>query len=238
MIEPRLWWIALGPAALAATGLVPAVVANARARRFGRLAFAMSVVALGAAVAATVALMVFGPMRTGTLGLPGSGFALYLDRLTAVLFVLVAFVGAAVIRYSIHYLDGDPEHGRFTKWLCLTLAAVLLLIISGHLFQFAIAWIATSVGLHRLLLFYPDRRAAVLAARKKFVASRLGDLCLAGAMVPAVQAGRQPRILRVVRARSRRCARRRRSPERRMPSRPCSSSRRSSSPRSFRCTAG
>ena len=182
MIEPRLWWMALGPAALAATGLVPTAIANAGARRFSRWAFAMGVVAFGVAVAATVALIALGPMRTGTLGLPGAGFALYLDRLTAVLFILVAFVGAAVIRYSIHYLDGDPEHGRFTQWLCLTLAAVLLVILSGHLFQFAIAWIATSVGLHRLLLFYPERPAAVLAARKKFVASRLGDLCLIGAM--------------------------------------------------------
>ena len=183
MLEARLWVIGLGPLALAVIGLVPTAIANRRARSLARWAFAMSLVALGVAVTAAWVRCVLGPMRSGTLGLPEVGFGFYLDSLTAILFVLVAFVGAAVIRYSIHYLDGDPAHGQFTKWLCLTLASVLLLIISGHLFQFALAWIATSVGLNRLLLFYPERPAAVLAARKKFVASRIGDLCLFAATV-------------------------------------------------------
>ncbi|WP_289015684.1 proton-conducting transporter membrane subunit [uncultured Methylobacterium sp.] len=68
-------------------------------------------------------------------------------------------------------------------WLCLTLAAVLGLVTSGNLFQLALAWIATSLCLHQLLVFYPDRPKAQLAARKKFLISRLGDLCLVGALV-------------------------------------------------------
>jgi NAD(P)H-quinone oxidoreductase subunit 5 len=43
------------------------------------------------------------------------------------------------------------------------------------------------MGLHRLLLFFPERRAAVLAARKKFLASRLGDLSLLVATVLVYQ---------------------------------------------------
>jgi NAD(P)H-quinone oxidoreductase subunit 5 len=146
------------------------------------LAFTASLGALAVAVAAAAAQFSGGFLRTGTLGVAGVGFGFHLDRLTAIMFLLVAFVGAVVIRYSRNYLDGDPEHARFTTWLCLTLAAVLLLIVSGNLFQFALAWIATSIGLHRLLVFYPERPAAVLAARKKFLASRLGDACLIAAM--------------------------------------------------------
>ena len=67
--------------------------------------------------------------------------------------------------------------------LCLTLSAVLMSILSGNLFVFALAWIATSLGLHRLLVFYPERPAAQLAARKEFLASRTGDLCLLIALV-------------------------------------------------------
>jgi NAD(P)H-quinone oxidoreductase subunit 5 len=48
---------------------------------------------------------------------------------------------------------------------------------------FALSWIMTSVSLHRLLVFYSERPAAILAARKKFIASRIGDLCLIVAMV-------------------------------------------------------
>ncbi len=180
MTEPLLWLIAIAPAALAAVGLVPS--ASPRPPRTG-VAVAASLAALAVAIVSAIVLMWRGPMHTDTLGVAGVGFGLYLDSLTAVLFVLVAFVGAAVVRYAAHYVEGDAHHGRFMKWLCLTLAAVLMLIISGNLFQFALAWIATSLGLNRLLLFYPDRPSAVLAARKKFVASRLGDACLVVALL-------------------------------------------------------
>jgi NAD(P)H-quinone oxidoreductase subunit 5 len=49
--------------------------------------------------------------------------------------------------------------------------------------MFALAWTATSLSLHKLLTFYPERPAAMLAARKKFLISRLGDACLVGALI-------------------------------------------------------
>jgi NAD(P)H-quinone oxidoreductase subunit 5 len=55
-------------------------------------------------------------------------------------------------------------------------------VISGNLLQFAVAWMAVSLCLHPLLVFYPERPGALLAARKKFIFSRLGDLCLLGAI--------------------------------------------------------
>jgi uncharacterized protein len=87
--------------------------------------------------------------------------------------------------YSRNYLAGDPGQGRFFRWLALTVGSVLLLVVSGNLALFALAWIATSLSLHQLLTVYPDRPAARLAARKKAVFSRLGDLCLVAAIVLA-----------------------------------------------------
>jgi hypothetical protein len=100
------------------------------------------------------------------------------DTLSAVLLSLISFLLAVVARYSVNYLSGDPAQGRFTKWLCLTGGSVLIIVISGNLVQFALAWSATSWCLHQLLVFYPERPGALLAARKKFIISRLGDLCL------------------------------------------------------------
>ena len=177
------WLIALGPLALAAIGLVPNAVANRIPVTMARLAHSAALAALAVAIATAFAFALHGPIKTGLFGFSGIGLGLYVDALSAVMFVLVAFVGAIVIRYSRNYLDGDPGQGRFLKWLCLTLAAVLLLIISGNLFQFTLAWIVTSLGLHRLLVFYGERPAAVLAARKQFLASRLSDGCLIAAMV-------------------------------------------------------
>lgn len=179
MISNFAWCFALGPLALV-------VAALSSGRASGRITagpILAGAASFGLAVTAGATVALLGPIKTATFGISGIGFGLYLDALTAIMFVLVAFVGIIVIRYSGNYLDGDPGRGRFMKWLCLTLAAVLLLIISGNLFQFALAWIATSVGLNKLLLFYPERPSAVLAARKKFLASRLGDLSLLGAIV-------------------------------------------------------
>ncbi|HZI76942.1 MAG TPA: hypothetical protein VFD73_23490, partial [Gemmatimonadales bacterium] len=57
--------------------------------------------------------------------------------------------------------DGDARQGAFIGGLCLTLAAVMLLVLAGNLFQLVFAWIATSLSLHRLLVFYPERPGAV-----------------------------------------------------------------------------
>jgi len=58
-----------------------------------------------------------------------------------------------------------------------------MLAVAGNLVMFTAAWIATSLSLNKLLTFYSDRTAALVAARKKFVISRLGDACLLGAIV-------------------------------------------------------
>jgi NAD(P)H-quinone oxidoreductase subunit 5 len=108
---------------------------------------------------------------------------IYFDNLSAVLLVLVSFLLAVIARYSVNYLAGDPAQGRFTKWLCLTGGSVLAIVISGNLVQFALAWCVTSLCLHQLLLFYPERPGAVLAARKKFIISRLGDTCMIAVII-------------------------------------------------------
>jgi NAD(P)H-quinone oxidoreductase subunit 5 len=60
---------------------------------------------------------------------------------------------------------------------------VLTLVTAGNLMELVASWVATSVFLHRLLLFYPERVAAQRAARKKFVTARVGDAALIGAAV-------------------------------------------------------
>lgn len=142
-----------------------------------------TLVALVFAVAATTWVTCQGPVTSPLLGLGAIGLSIRLDPVSCTMFLLVTFVGAIVVQYSRNYLDGDTRQGAFIGGLCLTLAAVLLLVLAGNLYQLAAAWIATSLSLHRLLLFYRERPAAVLAARKKFITARLGDGCLLGACV-------------------------------------------------------
>jgi NAD(P)H-quinone oxidoreductase subunit 5 len=155
------------------------------ARRPGRrpaLAETGTLVAfLGAAAAA--GLVLAGPSASPVIGFSGVGFSVRLDAVSAVMLVLVTFIGWVVIRYTRTYLDGEAGQGRFTGWLCLVLAAVVLLVTAGNLFQLVLAWVATSLFLHRLLLFYPERIAARRAARKKFITARMADAALAGAAI-------------------------------------------------------
>ncbi len=78
---------------------------------------------------------------------------------------------------------GDPGQSRFTLWLCLAGTCVFALVLSNNLLLFALAWCGTSLSLHQLLQFYADRPGALLAARKKFLISRLGDAALIAALV-------------------------------------------------------
>lgn len=172
----------LAPAAL--VGVALAARARARGPRPRRLlrageAAMLCALALAAACAALTAL--FGAATSPLLGAGGIGLSVRLDALSVTMFLLVAFVGWVVVRFSANYLDGDPRQGAFLGGLCLTLAAVLTLVLAGNLAQLAAGWIATSLALHRLLLFRPERRGAQVAARKKFLSARLGDALLLGA---------------------------------------------------------
>jgi NAD(P)H-quinone oxidoreductase subunit 5 len=183
MITGDLWLVMLGPGCLFGVGTVGGRLARHDAPRLNRFAIAAGILTLSLAVAMAIEVALYGPVRTATFGLHGIGLALYFDSLSATMFCLVSFVGLVVINYSRNYMDGDPGRLAFTRLLCLTLSAILLVIISGNLLQFTLAWIATSLCLHELLVFYPDRPAAIIAARKKYIASRLGDACLAGALL-------------------------------------------------------
>jgi NAD(P)H-quinone oxidoreductase subunit 5 len=108
--------------------------------------------------------------------------ASWMAPITAVLLPLAALLLAVVSHFSLRYLQGDPGQARFSVWLSLTGASVFGIILAPNLLAFALAWASTSLCLHRLLAFYPHRPGALLAARKKFLVSRLGDLCLLGAL--------------------------------------------------------
>lgn len=182
-VWPLLWTVLLGPVALAAVGMVPISGDTRSVRRTIWLARAAAGFTLAIAAATAIAICIWGAQRTPLIGVSGIGLSLYLDSLSATMFCLVSFIGLIVIVYSDHYLDGDPGHGRFIQGLTLTLTSILIAIVSGNLLLFVPAWIGMSVGLNRLLIFYPERQAAVLAARKKFIASRVGEVCLIGAVV-------------------------------------------------------
>lgn len=176
----------LGPLALLAGAAFALLRPGRRPRAVGAVLQAAALVALFAALGAAVHLGTAGAATVWLIGTPGYGLASRLDVVSVTMLLLVSFIGWIVLRYAATYLDGEERQGAFLGWLAATLAAVLVLVQAGDLATFAAAWIATSLCLHRLLVFYPDRVQARRAARKKFLFSRIGDIALVAAALALV----------------------------------------------------
>jgi len=173
----------LAPAVLLAAAAVARREPGLRPARALRAAQAATTLAVTTALGCAGAVAWLGAATSPLLGVAGFGLAIRLDALSATMLVLVSFVGMVVARFSRNYLDGDARQGVFSADLCRTLAAVSLLVTAGNLALLLLAWIGTSLALHRLLLFRAERAAAVAAAHKKFLCARAGDACLAVATV-------------------------------------------------------
>jgi NAD(P)H-quinone oxidoreductase subunit 5 len=105
-----------------------------------------------------------------------------LDALTVVMLLLITFIAAVILRFSRRYLDGEVGLSRHVRWFLATMAAVSLLVITDDLVVLVAAWTASSLALHQLLTFYGERPSALIAAHKKFLASRAADVALVGAV--------------------------------------------------------
>ncbi len=169
---------------LIATVLIPSKIANSNARLIRQMVTWIAAVqfAIGLGMGTALVTGMIGSVDTKiydwtvTLGV-------HYDSVAALMFALVSFVGWVICRYSIRYLDGEQRQGDYFRWTGFTLAAVCLFVIADNLLMFMGSWVMTSLGLHRLLLHYPERPAAQRAAWTKFIISRIGDAALASSFV-------------------------------------------------------
>jgi len=136
----------------------------------------VALIALAACAGVALLIQCFHPQPIRLAGIT-------VDRLSALLALLVGTVGAVTFRFSLRYLDGEPAKARFLHLLFASSCAAYVLMLSTNLILLFVAWFLTSLGLHWLLTFYPDRPQAIPPARKKFIISRLGDLALIMAIV-------------------------------------------------------
>jgi NAD(P)H-quinone oxidoreductase subunit 5 len=171
------------PLILAAAALFALGRPGRRPRTASRVVEGAAFGAFILAASSAAALGLHGSGSSPLLGVQGFGVSARLDAVSATMLLLVAFVGWVVVRYAVSYLHGEDRQQNFLGWMAATLAAVLLLVQAGNLALLVSAWIATSLCLHRLLLFYADRVGAVRAARKKYIVARIGDAALVAAAI-------------------------------------------------------
>ncbi len=102
-------------------------------------------------------------------------WALRIDRLTAVMLVVVNSVSALVHLYSWGYMDEDPDQPRFFAYLSLFTFAMLMLVTANNLVQMFFGWEGVGLASYLLIGFWYQKPSANAAAIKAFVVNRVGD---------------------------------------------------------------
>ena len=101
-----------------------------------------------------------------------------LDPLTAVMLLMICFVGLCIFIFSIGYMAGDKNFSRFFAYLSFFSAAMLGVVIANSLLLLFICWELVGLASFLLIGFWIERPSAAAAAKKAFITTRIGDMGL------------------------------------------------------------
>jgi len=103
------------------------------------------------------------------------GFDLTVDKLTAVMLLVVTGVGLLIHTYSIGYMEHEEGYGRFFAYLNLFMFFMLLLVLASNLLLVFVGWEGVGLCSYLLVGFYFKEKFAGDAANKAFIVNRIGD---------------------------------------------------------------
>src|SRR5688572_8727138 len=167
--------------------LLGAIVAGLFGRRVGR-AGAHWVTILGVAVSCALSMHVLWQLvvdhadpfnRNVYTFFQVGGYSAHVgfmvDRLTAMMMVVVTFVSLLVHVYTIGYMAEDPGYQRFFSYISLFTFAMLMLVMSNNFLQLFFGWEAVGLVSYLLIGFWYRRPTAIFANLKAFLVNRVGD---------------------------------------------------------------
>jgi NADH-quinone oxidoreductase subunit L len=99
-----------------------------------------------------------------------------LDQLSAVMLVMVTFVGLLIFIYSVGYMAHDENFTRFFCFLSLFAGGMLTVVIANSLLLLYMGWELVGLTSYLLIGFWYQRPAAAAAAKKAFLVTRIGDV--------------------------------------------------------------
>jgi NADH-quinone oxidoreductase subunit L len=101
------------------------------------------------------------------------GFAM--DRLSGIYACFITFVGLLIHVFATGYMHGDKSFYRFFAYLNLFMFMMLTLVLADNLLLMFVGWEGVGLCSYLLIGYYIDRKEAGDAAKKAFVANRVGD---------------------------------------------------------------
>ncbi|MDB6046272.1 MAG: NADH-quinone oxidoreductase subunit [Gammaproteobacteria bacterium] len=179
----------MNPTLLIAIPLLPllaAILAGLFGRVIGR-AGAHTVTIAGVAIACGLSIHVLKQLLDGvpTYNAPVYSWLIsdgmhmdvgfLVDRLTALMMVVVTFVSLCVHVYTIGYMHDDPGYQRFFSYISLFTFSMLMLVMANNFMQLFFGWEAVGVVSYLLIGFWYTRPSAIFANMKAFIVNRIGD---------------------------------------------------------------
>src|SRR3954471_19243837 len=98
-----------------------------------------------------------------------------IDRLTALMMIVVTFVSLMVHVYTIGYMREDPGYKRFFAYISLFTFSMLMLVMANNFVQLFFGWEAVGLVSYLLIGFWYTRESAIYANLKAFLVNRVGD---------------------------------------------------------------
>ncbi|MGZ6828008.1 MAG: proton-conducting transporter transmembrane domain-containing protein, partial [Mycobacteriales bacterium] len=112
--------------------------------------------------------------------IPVAGFqvdaGLLLDPLSMTFVLLITGVGFLIHVYSLGYMEHDPRKKTFFAYLNLFVAAMLLLVLGNSYLSLYVGWEGVGLASYLLIAFWYYKPEAATAAKKAFIANRVGDV--------------------------------------------------------------
>ncbi len=110
-------------------------------------------------------------------------FGLRLDPLSICFVLLITGVGSLIHIFAVGYMSHDPDRRRFFGYMNLFVAAMLLLVLADNYLLLYTGWEGVGLASYLLIGFWQYKDSAAVAAKKAFVANRVGDAGLSLAIM-------------------------------------------------------
>ena len=165
--------------------LVGAVLAGLFGKTLGR-AWAHRLTILSVLISFICALIIFVDVLNGNsfngsvytwARSGGTSFEIgfLIDRLSALMMIVVTFVSLMVHVYTIGYMAQDPGYQRFFAYISLFTFSMLMLVMANNFLQLFFGWEAVGLVSYLLIGFWYTRPTAIYANLKAFLVNRVGD---------------------------------------------------------------
>ena len=102
-------------------------------------------------------------------------FGLAMDRLSGIYVLFITFVGFLIHVFATGYMHGDSGYYRFFAYLNLFMFAMLTLVLGDNFLLMFVGWEGVGLCSYLLIGYYLDKEEAAPAAKKAFIANRVGD---------------------------------------------------------------